>query len=270
MLKSPWQVVGVSATGFDHHVDGKPCQDAHAFEVTPSGWLVGAVSDGAGSAPRSEFGARTFCSGVVRYLVTRLEGLEPSKRLRLTDTDGRVWVEDAIDMLRTSLRNLKENDSERLDQFHTTLLGVIAGPEGGIFFHVGDGACFAARSDDLSKSVVSEPENGQYSNETYFVTQENWREHLRLSLFGPEYDLIALMTDGVTPFAMTQGVRGPFPGFFEPLSHYLESNSREEGERAINTYFQDDRVRAITGDDKTLIWAIRRDQRGVLSEDNEI
>ncbi|MFZ1963528.1 MAG: PP2C family serine/threonine-protein phosphatase [Roseiarcus sp.] len=257
MSRVKWKVAGASVAGFSHQTDGTPCQDAHAITTSPSGWLIAAVSDGAGSAPRSAEGSRLFSDEVVAQLTTRLREIDLSELHCPDENTVRTWIEDAVESVRTRLAEIATASNGSLGEFHATLLGVVAGPKAGVFFHVGDGAACATNLDDSSRSVVSKPENGEYANETYFVTQDDWRDHLRLTSFNSQYNLIALMSDGVTPFALATGSVAPFPPFFEPLSKFLAEHSRRHAEQAITTLLERDAIRPITGDDKTLVWAIR-------------
>ena len=169
----------------------------------------------------------------------------------------RTWIEGSVEAARSRLSRL--GDSGCLSDFDATLVGVVAGPEMGVFFHVGDGAACATKLDDVSTSVVCGPENGEYANETYFITQDGWRDHLRLSSFNSQYNLVALMSDGVTPFALAQGASALFQPFFDPLSKFLAEHNEEDGEQAIKNILERDAIRQITGDDKTLVWALRSD-----------
>ena len=175
------------------------------------------------------------------------------------ETVVRLWVEEGVELVRASLDN---SGGRALTEFHATLVGVIAGPHGGVFFHIGDGAGCATLLDDLSVKVMSLPENGEYANETYFFTRSDWKDHLRLNPFGPHFNLIALMSDGVTPFALEPGKSGPHPPFFGPVSNFLAHHNREEGERALAATLERDAIRKITGDDKTLVWAARVEPDG--------
>lgn len=259
MLLVKWKVASVSIAGFSHQTEGTPCQDAHTVTITPSGSLVAVLSDGAGSAARSAEGSRLLSDEVVANIVARLSEIEPTKAARLEESVVRRWVEDAVESIRARLATLAASNGDSLRDFHATLLGVVAGADSGVFFHVGDGAGCATNLQDVSVGIVSGPENGEYASETYFVTQDDWRDHLRLTSFTSKHDVIALMSDGVTPFALTQGASAPFPPFFDPLSKFLAEHSREDGEQAIATILERDAIRKITGDDKTLVWALRID-----------
>ena len=68
--------------------------------------------------------------------------------------------------------------------------------------HVGDGAVLTGSveySEDkaiLNKNLnLSEPENGEYKNETYFVTVPFWLKHLRIKVV-PKTDWLIAGTDG--------------------------------------------------------------------------
>lgn len=105
---------------------------------------------------------------------------------------------------------------------------------------------------------VSLPENGEYANETYFVTGEGWQDHLHLLPLGEPKQMIALMSDGAAPFVMERGFAGFFRPFMDPVENYLASASIEAGSRALAGLLDDPRTHAITPDDKTLLIARRR------------
>ena len=263
MAPIAWKIAGVSVAGFAHQADSSPCQDAHAVATLPGGYLVAVVSDGAGSAARSMEGSRQLCETVIAHLSSRLGDIESTDE-HFNEAVAKQWIEEAIELVRCQFEQLAKSDGQSIYDFHATLVGAVAGPAGGVFFHVGDGAGCATRSADFSSNVVSHPENGEYANETYFVTQDEWREHLRTLAFGPEYDLIAVMSDGVTPFALARGASGPSIAVFEPLSQFLTTHSREEGERALVALLERDALRRVTGDDKTMLWALRVEADGAL------
>jgi hypothetical protein len=148
-------------------------------------------------------------------------------------------------------------------------VGCVVGCEGGFFFHIGDGAGLATTAGRWDRHVLSPPENGEYANETYFFTGADWREHLRFASFAVEFDLIALMSDGVTPFALNPGHLGLYPPFIGPLHDYFLDNDPAVAQAGLVELLQRERIRSITGDDKTLLcaWrAPRNDQNGSVSE----
>jgi len=257
MIETVWKTVGVSIPGFSHLTEGTPCQDAHKIVCPPGEWIVGLVSDGAGSARYGQVGSSIACDMLANYFAELLIDLHEVKGPAPTAAALVSWIEDGIRFLRERLDSIAQREAASIDDYHATLLGVVAGPSGGVFFHIGDGACCAIDASNATTPIISPPENGEFSETTFFVTQPSWRQHLRLTFFGPEHDLLLLMTDGVTPFAMSRDGAGPFPPFVNPLTTYFRQNSREAGEAALSVTLSKDQVRRITGDDKTLIWAMR-------------
>jgi hypothetical protein len=199
MFPIEWKIAGASVAGFSHQETGAACQDSHATATLDNTWLVAAISDGAGSATRSAEGAHTVCHGIVRYIAAHLPQISQDEH-QLNPTAAHLVVAAGVELIRLALANTANGDP--LDFFHATLVGVIAGANGGVFFHIGDGAACAMEAESFSSCIISHPENGEYANETFFFTQPNWRDHLRITPFSAEFNLIALMSDGVTPFAL--------------------------------------------------------------------
>src|SRR5690349_14660287 len=77
-MRENWKVVGVSAQGISHLKAATPCQDAHAWKVLPSGVLIAAVSDGAGSAAFSDEGAGAAVGAAITTLEQRLTNDDPT------------------------------------------------------------------------------------------------------------------------------------------------------------------------------------------------
>ena len=248
-----WKAGGISVAGFAHIDEGIPCQDAHAFEMRDDGWFVAAVADGAGSAAKSHTGAQAYVSSVVSYFAT-----QPELPSMAEDVMAAAFIRE-ID---ATTRRLVEADGDEpvnlsKSDFAATVIMVVCHQEGGAFFHVGDGAGVALKLADMALSVVSKPENGEYANETYFVTMDGWEEHLRVTAFDSTFDTVLLMSDGATPMAMTKGCEAPFPEFVRPVINFLQKAAPENGVAALRNTLTRDQVRTITGDDKTLVWALK-------------
>ena len=250
-----WKVGGVSVVGFSHIEEGTPCQDAFAVKVTNCGRLIAAVADGAGSTKLSHIGAQAF----VDDAVSRIHALPTADEF-----DPQRIADEIIATVnktrKTLIKTPGDSESETplsLRDFASTFLMTVADAHGGAFFHVGDGAGTHFMTDNTEAAIVSKPENGEYANETFFVTMDEWERHLRIMPFDGPTDTILLMSDGVTPMAMTKGCAGPFDKFVKPVVDFLKTADRQTGETALINTLSADNVRAVTGDDKTLLWAIR-------------
>jgi hypothetical protein len=241
-----WRVFAASAIG-KHHLDvGIPCQDAFAFERIGN-YLIAAVSDGAGSAAHSEQGATTCVHAVVSGLV-QLVSIQNEAESVSIDT-----ISEVIAQTRQKLGDLAAEQQFELRDLACTLVGAIIAPDGGWSFHIGDGLALATF--DAGEPHISSPENGEYANETHFLTGENWAAHLRIMAVPANSRMIALMSDGAMPFVMNRARDALFEPFIAPVAKYLTSVSEEEGSMGLAATIGDERTWSITGDDKTLLLA---------------
>lgn len=248
-----WRVVAASATGRAHLDRNLPCQDAFASTCVGE-VLVAAVCDGAGSASHSDAGARLVAAQVVATLAGQpsLQG-DPAG---LGVEAVRPLVEGAIALAREQLAVAAAAQRIRLVDFACTLVGVIANAEGGWFFHLGDGVAACEFRDETQPNAVSLPANGEYANETWFVTGGNWREQVRLTRFEGQAQAVVLMFDGAQPFAMNREGTQLFQPFFAPVQRYLRGVDVAHGNQALAATLADPRTDHITGDDKTLLIAL--------------
>ncbi len=119
-------------------------------------------------------------------------------------------------------------------------------------FHIGDGVGVVEFDDGTS--VLSLPENGEYANETYFVTQDEWSAHLRVTPFSGRVRCLALMSDGAMSFAFKK--TGLFRPFMDPVVSYLNNTEEAEGSEALLATLAGEGTWTITSDDKTLLVAL--------------
>lgn len=248
-----WRIMAASATGSAHRDHGQPCQDAFASACI-DGVLVSVVCDGAGSALHGDIGAQQISAGVVARVSRHPAlGIDP---LALPVKEMRVIVETAIDQARAELALHARHQQSSLSHYACTIVGAIAGAAGGWFFHIGDGVAACAFATGVP-DAVSLPANGEYANETWFVTGQDWRQQLRLSRFSGEVRAVVLMSDGVQPFAMSRAGTALYPPFIAPVLDYLDGVETEVGCAALHATLADPRTDQITGDDKTLLIAMR-------------
>ncbi|MEG0184589.1 MAG: PP2C family serine/threonine-protein phosphatase [Stenotrophomonas sp.] len=247
-----WRVMAASATGRSHLDRGQPCQDAHA-SAQVGRTLVAVVCDGAGSASHSDVGAQHVSRSVVAAVAGAGEpGIDP---LAVPVEALRTIIETAIEDARGQLAMIAAGNGLKLSDHACTLVGAVATREGGWFFHVGDGVA-ACAFNSASPDAVSLPANGEYANETWFVTGGNWREQLRLTRFEGAIDALVLMSDGVQPFAMSRAGDTLFQPFIAPVIRYLAGVDEVHGSQALHATLADPRTDQITGDDKTLLVAL--------------
>jgi len=256
-----WKVISAKVTGFSHQSSASPCQDHVAFELVDLGsqLLIAVLCDGAGSATRAEFGAwfiaETLVSNLARAAHSRgselLDYLHPK-----TDRALKEFLKVQLAKTRSDLR-CALSKGEPFDEYNCTLVGAVVGPEGGAFFHVGDGVGIATKSTDLGDAVSSDPENGEYINETYFCTETDWPYHFRVTTFDSSYDIVCLLSDGAASFMATAKPSKLAPSIAAPVTETLRKLSPQEGSEAFVELFSREKIRSITGDDKSILWAMR-------------
>lgn len=247
----PWRVVGASVVGPSHVHAGLPNQDAYAFEIV-DGALIVVVCDGAGSAASAEVGAGLMA----RALLDSLRGASIT-----AGVPPALWATAALRDARQRLEEEAARAGRPLSDYHTTVVAAVLLPQGdGYVLHIGDGAAIASASlagdgaANWKGASVSAPENGEYANETFFVTQSCWADHLRLiPLKG--VTSILLMTDGAAGFAL-HADGSPKAGFCEAVDRHLRQVHRTDGAKALAASLASEKA-THNPDDKTLVWARR-------------
>ncbi len=240
-----WRVFSASTTGKRNFDEGAAGQDASDCVVTEDG-LVAIVCDGAGSVSEGRIGAEF----VARALAEQLSNTQDDDTERLEAS-----IHCAIEDVRNRLADLAASRELSLEEFSCTLIGCVASRGGGCFFHIGDG--FAIQQSAAGDAVLSLPENGEYSDEPYFVTDEKWKDHLRFtSLPAPERGcVIGLMSDGTAPFAVNRARSGFFRPFIDPIGAFLRETTAPIGNEALRNLLESPRACEISRDDKTLLLA---------------
>ena len=246
-------VLAATQTGGSHEASGVPCQDAYAWAEAGCGVLVIAVSDGVGTAPRSDEGAAVAVEAAVNGALAAcadesvshdLEGL-----VRLSACAARAAVEAHADDSGVALSDL------------ASTLVFVAVRDGAVCVgQVGDGAVVAEIGEDLA--LVSGPDHGEYVNEVVPLTASTWLEGLRVSSCVGSASAVAVFTDGCERAALRRepgpsGELVPHRGFFLPLFAYGRSVMREAAEESeLSRMLASAKMAESSDDDKTLVLAI--------------
>ena len=203
-----WQVAAASVCGTSHRRCEMPCQDAHAWEILPSGAIAIAVADGAGSAVHSDRGSQVAVETAVSLLRDRAGELlawvtaevgEASETQEHREADESVDTDDVgesdsgesqpdletiareiFDGVLIALAETGERESWELPELATTLVAVVADRAGVVAIQVGDGAAIVSDADGNAVTITA-PDNGEYANETVFVTSQRARDRLQVA-----------------------------------------------------------------------------------------
>jgi len=248
----PWRYASASVIGTAHLDTALPCQDACMARQINEEVLLLVLSDGAGSATHSDEGATLVCSSLLELVTGFFQG---NKGIAEVGAETAYeWFGAIVDRLHkyAATCDLQPRD------LACTLVAALLAPEASVFLHLGDGAIVTCREGHYE--VASWPDNGEYANTTYFITDDRAIERLRVLLREPPADEIALFSDGLQMLALQFSTRQPHTPFFDPMFSRLRCE--QSGESATVLYLLADYlnspvINGRTDDDKTLILASR-------------
>jgi hypothetical protein len=243
-----WLVSSAVAQGISHKATNLPCQDSVAHKtIASSNASVAVISDGAGSVARSKEGSITLVEVMCAIIGAYLETEKKITRDGITSI-----VKIGINQVRTKLK-----ESGDLSEFHATALVLVQLPKKIFTFHIGDGSLNIGSYDNKNniKITRSEPENGEFSNETFFFTEDAWEQHMRIcEVENPCFYL--LCSDGIDPF-IWNGSSGTRFDFIIPLiTKLITYKNEKKGDEFLYEVITDPRTDSVTSDDKSLIVGI--------------
>lgn len=254
MLVEPF---GAKQTGSSHLISGKPCEDNFEIGLTEDGnWQILVVCDGAGSARKAAEGSKFISKNIFDCLV-RI-GNELNSRA------AGAWINDeiisAIVNIRSKLRKISQNDD--LSDYHTTIVGALIGPHGGLSLHIGDGIIIGGKTrlDDEGRLILndkfyySEPENGEYANETFFITEKDWIKHLRIRTF-PRLDWLIVASDGGGSFLQSNSITFK-SDIIEDIFNRLSFSEVKNSFFVLDGLMSDPIYEDLTSDDKTILMTV--------------
>lgn len=256
-----WKIGAAKAVGISHSRLGESCQDNYDVATSPDGdWIAACISDGAGSAKYASTGSMMVSKKITENLI------ECAGRFGNHNRDARLRAEIVLIIIAIQ-DQLRQRDGE-IEDYNCTLVATLINREGnGWLIHIGDGAAVGGKfiaKPDMAKNaeawtdiVFSKPENGEYSNETYFMTEPVWKDHLRIASFSNK-NWVVLMSDG----GMALAFRGlsPKARFLGPvLARVARSENLESASTDLENILSDPQADSVTDDDKSLVVIVAAD-----------
>jgi hypothetical protein len=252
-----WQVVAASDPGCSHLRRGEPCADR--FEIVEeAGALVLVVADGAGSAVRGAEGAALTAETAARLAAASLISAPPPQETCAQREFLRELLRRTRDAVQQEICRLAVGDGCPA-AFHSTLLLAILTDAGLMAGNIGDG-WIVTRDRQGTLRAAAPPIRGEYVNETFFLTSAGAIEEAALAVVpASELDAVALMSDGSAWFAIDLEHGVPSRTLFEKLFAFAGDPelSAEEKDRELAAFLASPAICSKTGDDKTLILAVR-------------
>ena len=184
-----WKNIQIAIQGRSHKISNTPCQDK-TFALNNLERCVVSLADGAGSATHSEIGAQCVTKKICDVLSKNFD------KYFSAETSDKV-AEELLSTLLEELEKVSVNSNCNLKDLASTLLAVAVKENDFIALHIGDGVIGMLDGENLT--VLSKPDNGEFSNETTFVTSIDAISHLRLYKGDiDEVSAFVLMSDGAS------------------------------------------------------------------------
>ena len=109
----------------------------------------------------------------------------------------------------------------------------------------------------IEQTVTSLPENGEYANQTYFFTDETWKDHLRAGACEEKINFLVLMTDGAIPFLIEKNQRDFVLKHAEKIITLSKSYPDMELSELLAKMFTPEKIHSLTSDDTTIGLAVQ-------------
>ena len=256
-----WFRLGSSSLrGASHQRDGTPNQDSVLVETvgtaTSKRVAVIALSDGAGSARYSHHGSRAACAAAVAGLGRQL-GRNPAMVFRqhlLRSALQRGVRRARQEVLQTAKRAATRPGPAEVGEYACTILLAVMSESLTGIAHVGDGCVVAG--DGREWRLLSSPDNGEFANETTFLTSQRSLPRIRV-VPTSQIECLAVMTDGLQDVALSRG-RTPYQGFWTPLLNALGRRTGSSPDAVLDSLLRKVNDAGRASDDCTIAVCLRR------------
>jgi hypothetical protein len=140
-------------------------------------------------------------------------------------------------------------------------VGAILAAGWAAFAQIGDGAMVF--DGDEGYTVAFWPDTGEYVNMSYFLTDELFRDRLRIEIVERTVNELAVFTDGLQMLALDFTATQTHGPFFAPLFNTLRSGTDiMKLSDSIRVFLDSKRINERTDDDKSLLLAARINDGG--------
>lgn len=249
----PWQAINGIATGAKHLELGQPCQDWGVCEIISEGSvIIGAVSDGMGSAKHSEIGSKL----AVEIAISEIRSWDWQFSLT-NEQDARNFFRRILSVVKAALNKKANTSGYPVEDLACTLLVFIATSKWVAAMQVGDGL-IVVRAEGEDYQLLFKPDKGEFANETTSITSSNALQEMQVCLLLINCQFICAATDGIENISLIKPENWkPSETFFQPLEqHMLSTDSLELKKQELDKFLNSEKINQSTHDDKTLILCI--------------
>ena len=248
---SQWRIVSASVCGTSHSKNQQLCQDAHHWQLLANNVLVIAAADGAGSAKLGKVGSMIAVETAIEHLSRQ----EITNDTLANDDVLRYLLTDAMLVARNAIETEADVCNHQPQDLATTLILMIATPKIVAVAQIGDGLA-VARNSRGNLIALTIPSNGEYINETTFLTSVNAVETAQIKIWREEIVNVGVLTDGLQMLALNMIIGEPHKPFFLPLFEFVaNAEDRILGKEHLMRFLSSEKITQRTDDDLTLILA---------------
>lgn len=246
-----YQVLARSVQGSRHVEKDVPCQDAHAVDILSDGVLVAAVADGAGTASQAEVGATYAADAAVATLSEQSPNWPDEKQ------GWKGLLRDALRTARAAVVDAAEERGVSARELASTLITIVATPGVVATGHIGDGTAVVLQDDEeQTLATLTEPQKGQYANETIFIVSPGALEQAQFKVWQGPTRGVAACTDGLEDMVLDAKDGNPRDEFLRPLFQYAARiDDPGEGSEKLALFLRSSKIADRTHDDVTLMIA---------------
>jgi len=179
------------------------------------------LADGAGSCKHSDIGAELITKKILEYIKINFNNLMKDENIGFSLTD---YIEREL--------KKKVNDQISFKDLSSTLLFVAIKSNKFIIGHIGDGVVGMLDNENNIKTI-SKPDNGEFSNSTFFTTSVKYQERLRI-LKGTIKNSVGfiLMSDG-TEESLYDKKNECLSDINRTIINWLDNNNEKNVEKAL-------------------------------------
>jgi serine/threonine protein phosphatase PrpC len=248
---SEWRVLAASVCGTSHLKNQQLCQDAHHWQILPDNILVAAAADGAGSASQGKVGAMVAVETAIETISLK----EITREALADDATVQSLLTEAMLAARKAVEDEASAAKKQPQDLATTLILMVATPEFVAVAQIGDGLAVAKDSTG-NLLALTMPDNGEYINQTTFLTSPGALEAVQMRLWRETIVNVGVLTDGLQMLALNMVVSEPHKPFFFPLFDFVaNTEDKAVAKEHLVKFLRSDRITQRTDDDLTLIIA---------------
>jgi Protein phosphatase 2C len=243
-----------SAIGTRHEKRGQPCQDYGNYRFEEP-YLIGAVSDGAGSAKYSDAGSQIAVESALESItkILKRQFIQVPSRENIEQAAPEIFDQMLEDILCTLHQEAITSGCELRD-LGCTLLVFFATPNWVAAMQIGDGLMMLRAHADAPYQLLFKPDKGEFINETIFITTPRASNYMSVCVEAVEAPFLCAATDGLERVAVRLQDWEPFAPFFRPFEDCLTKIPTEaEQQTYLKTFLESARLNAKTDDDKTML-----------------